>query len=228
MKKLQKMNEAAWLCGVIFCALGVALCTKANFGLSMIAAPAYIIHKFMEAFLPWYSQGTSEYIWQTVLLVIMCIIVKRFKPKYLLTFACAVIFGLAVDGCLFLLGGGAPYESMIVRIIAFAIGEVITAVAIACYFRTSLPLCVYELVVSEISKKYNIEVGKVKQANDIIMLVISIAFALLLTRSFTGIGIGTVVITLVNAPLISFFGKVLDKLCDFSPRFPKLVEFTKL
>lgn len=228
MKKLQKMNEAAWLCGVIFCALGVALCTKANFGLSMIAAPAYIIHKFMEAFLPWYSQGTSEYIWQTVLLVIMCIIVKRFKPKYLLTFACAVIFGLAVDVCLFLLGGGAPYESMIVRIIAFAIGEVITAVAIACYFRTSLPLCVYELVVSEISKKYNIEVGKVKQANDIIMLVISIAFALLLTRSFTGIGIGTVVITLVNAPLISFFGKVLDKLCDFSPRFPKLVEFTKL
>lgn len=228
MKKLQKMNEAAWLCGVLFCALGVALCTKANFGLSMIAAPAYIIHKFMEAFLPWYSQGTSEYIWQTVLLVIMCIIVKRFKPKYLLTFACAVIFGLAVDGCLFLLGGGAPYESMIVRIIAFAIGEVITAVAIACYFRTSLPLCVYELVVSEISKKYNIEVGKVKQANDIIMFVLSIAFALLLTRSFTGIGIGTVVITLVNAPLISFFGKVLDKLCDFSPRFPKLVEFTKL
>ena len=228
MKKLQKMNEAAWLCGVIFCALGVALCTKANFGLSMIAAPAYIIHKFMEVFLPWYSQGTSEYIWQTVLLVIMCIIVKRFKPKYLLTFACAVIFGLAVDGCLFLLGGGAPYESMIVRIIAFAIGEVITAVAIACYFRTSLPLCVYELVVSEISKKYNIEVGKVKQANDIIMLMISIVFALLLTRSFTGIGIGTVVITLVNAPLISFFGKVLDKLCDFSPRFPKLVEFTKL
>lgn len=222
------MNEAAWLCGVLFCAFGVALCTKANFGLSMIAAPAYIIHKFMETFLPWYTQGTSEYIWQAILLVIMCIIVKRFKAKYLLTFACAVIFGLAVDGCLFLLGGGAPYESIAVRIIAFAFGEVITAIAIACYFRTSLPLCVYELVVSEISKRYNIEVGKVKQANDIIMFALSIALALLLNRSFTGIGIGTVVITLVNAPLIGFFGKVLDKLCDFSPRFPKFVELTRL
>ena len=221
------MNEAAWLFGMIFCALGVALCTKANFGLSMIAAPPYIIHRFVINFLPWYSQGTSEYVWQTALLVIMCIIVKRFKPKYLLTFACAVIFGLALDGALFLLGSGTPYESIIVRIIAFIIGEAITAVAIALYFRTSLPLCVYELVVSEISKRYNIEIGKVKQANDIIMFAISVILALI-NRSLSGIGIGTVLITLINAPLIAFAGKCLDKFCDFSPRFPKLIEFAKI
>jgi len=228
VKKLSKMNEAAWLFGMIFCAMGVALCTKANFGLSMIAAPAYIIHKFAISFFPWYSQGTSEYIWQTVLLIIMCIIVKRFKPKYLLTFACAIIFGLAVDTSLYLLGGGAPYESMIARIIAFAVGEIITTVAIALYFRTSLPLCVYELVVSEISQRYGHNIGKVKQANDIIMFAISVLLALLLNRSFDGIGIGTVVITVVNAPLISLFGKLLDKICDFSPRFPKLVDFAKI
>ena len=227
MKKLTKMNEAAWLLGMIVCARGVALCTKANFGLSMIAAPPYIIHRFVEEFLPWYTQGTSEYIWQTVLLVIMCIIVKRFKPKYLLTFACAIIFGLALDGALFLLGGGAPYESLAARIVAFIIGEAITAVAIACYFRTSLPLCVYELVVSEISKKYNIEIGKVKQVNDIVMFSLSIILAAI-NQSFAGIGIGTVLITLINAPLIAFAGKMLDKFCDFSPRFPKLIEITKI
>ncbi len=227
MKKLQKMNEAAWLCGIMLCALGVALCTKANLGLSMIAAPPYIIHKFAENFFAWYTQGTSEYIWEGFLLIIMCIAVQRFKPKYLLSFVTAVIFGLTLDGFLFLLGGGTPYESVIARIIAFSVGEIITGIAIACYFRTSLPLCVYELVVAEISKRYNIAVDKVKQANDIIMFAITILLALL-AKSFDGIGIGTVIITLVNAPLISLFGKLLDKYCEFSPRFPKFAEIVKL
>ena len=228
MKKINKMNEVAWLCGTLCCAFGVALCTKANFGLSMIAAPAYIIHVFMQEFFSWYTQGTSEYIWQTLLLVVLCIIVRRFKVKYLLTFACAVIFGFAVDGFLFLLGGGAPYDSMLVRIIAFVLGEVITAFAIACNFRTSLPLPVYELLVTETAKRYNIATDKVKQANDIIMLALSVILAFALNQSFKGIGIGTIIITAVNAPIIMGIGKVLDKYCDFSPRFPKLVDKIKI
>ena len=228
MKKLQKMNEAAWLCGVLLCAFGVALATKANFGLSMIAAPPYIIHVFMEKFFSWYSQGTSEYIWQGILLVVMCLIVRRFKAKYLLTFACAVVFGLAGDGFLWLLGGGAPYETMEARIIAFIISELITAVAIACYFRTDMPLPVYELVVAEIAKCYSLTIHKVKQTNDIIMLVLSVAFAFLLNRSWQGIGVGTVIITLVNASLITLAGKIMDKYIDFSPRFPKFIEKIKV
>lgn len=227
MRKLQKMNEIAWACGVLLCAFGVALATKANFGLSMIAAPPYIIHMCMENFFPWYSQGTSEYIWQGVLLIVMCIIVRRFRVKYLLTFGCAVIFGLAVDGFLWLLGGGAAYTTLTARIIAFTISEIITAIAIACYFRTDMPLPVYELVVSEIAKCYSLDMNKVKQVNDIIMLVISVVLALVLNRSFAGIGIGTIIITLVNASLIALAGKIMDKYCDFSPRFPRLITWLK-
>lgn len=227
MKKLQKMNEAAWLFGVLLCAFGVALATKANLGLSMIAAPPYIIHIFMENFFPWYSQGTSEYIWQGVLLLAMCIIVRRFRVKYLLTFACAVIFGLAVDGFLWLLGGSAAYATLAARIAAFALSEIITAVAIACYFRTDLPLPVYELVVSEIAKCYSLNMNKVKQVNDILMLVLSVVLAFALNRSFAGIGIGTIIITLVNASLIALAGKILDTYCDFSPRFPRVIAWLK-
>ncbi|MBQ6614148.1 MAG: hypothetical protein IIX18_02390 [Clostridia bacterium] len=228
MKKISKMNEAAWLAGVLCCAFGVALATKANFGLSMIAAPPYIIHLFFKNIFPWYTQGTSEYIWQGILLAILCVIVRRFKAKYLLTFACAIIFGLAVDGFLLILGGGGAYETITARIIAFVLSEIITAFAIACYFRTDMPLPVYELVVSEISKCYKIEINKVKQTNDIIMLVLSVMFALLLNRSFAGIGVGTIIITLINASLIAFIGKLLDKYFDFSPRFPKLIELLKV
>lgn len=164
---------------------------------------------------------------QGVLLLAMCIIVRRFRVKYLLTFVCAVIFGLAVDGFLWLLGGSAAYATLAARIAAFCISEVITAVAIACYFRTDLPLPVYELVVSEIAKCYSLNMNKVKQANDLIMLALSLILAFVLNRSFAGIGIGTIIITLVNASLIALAGKILDTYCDFSPRFPRVIAWLK-
>ena len=88
MKKISRMNEAAWVIGIVGCALGVCLCTKADFGLSMIAAPPYIFHLALRDRLPWYTQGTSEYLWQGVLLLVMCVATGRFRWKYLLSFDC--------------------------------------------------------------------------------------------------------------------------------------------
>lgn len=51
---LKKMNEAAWLLGIVFCALGVCLLTKAGFGLSMVSAAAYILHLRVVQFLPFF------------------------------------------------------------------------------------------------------------------------------------------------------------------------------
>ena len=39
MKKIQKSAELLWVFGIVFVALGVAICSKANLGVSMIAAP---------------------------------------------------------------------------------------------------------------------------------------------------------------------------------------------
>ena len=173
MRKIGKMNEAAWVLGIILCALGVALCTKANWGLSMIAAPPYILHlKFVEIF-PWYSQGTSEYIWQFVQLILTCLIVRRFSPKYLLSFGTGILFGLTLDVWLTILGGGNPYASVAVRILAFAGGLILTDIAIAFFFRTKLPLQIYELTVSEVTKRYHLPITRVKFVYDAVMLIIS-------------------------------------------------------
>lgn len=228
MKKIGKMNEAAWLLGILFCSLGVALCTKADFGLSMIAAPPYILHLKMVQYFSWWSQGTSEYIWQGFLLVFMCIILRRFQVKYLLCFATAVLFGFALDGWFLLFGGNGAYDSMAVRILCFAAGEVITALAIAFYFKTDMPLQIYELLVTQIADKWKLTTARVKQANDIIMFVLSTVLAFALTGGFNGVGIGTIVITLVNAPLIQLFSKLLDKLFCFDACVPKLVEKLKV
>lgn len=224
MRKIGKMNEAAWMLGIILCALGVALCTKAGFGLSMIAAPTYIIHVKMTSFFSWYTQGTSEYLFQGAMLVAMCFAVRRFRLRYLLSFVTAILSGLAIDGWLFVLSGNGTYDAMACRIIAFILGELITTLAVAFFFRTRMPLQMYELFVKEIAKRYNFSVNKVKLIYDICALCLSVALALLLNKSLQGVGVGTIIITAVNAPLISLFGKILDKFFDFDPKFPKLIE----
>ena len=60
--------------------------------------------------------------------------------------------------------------------------------------------------------------------NDIVMLVLSAVLAFVLTGGFNGFGPGTILITFINAPLIAFFGKIIDRNFTFEPRFPKLTK----
>lgn len=194
---LKKMNEAAWLLGIVFCALGVCLLTKAGFGLSMVSAAAYILHLKVVQFLPFFSQGMSEYVFQALLLLVLCLAIQRFNWRYLLSFASAVIFG-------------------------FVLGELFTAISIAFFFRTGWPLEIYELFCTELARRHDWNMNRVKQCYDIAMLTLSVLLALILNHNLQGLGAATVIITFVNAPLITLFGKLLDKLFAFEPLLPIL------
>ena len=220
-KKISRMNEAAWFLGILICTLGVVLCIKADFGVSMIAAPAVILQKWLSGFWPWLTNGMCEYAVQGIVLVITCLAVWRFRPKYLLSFGTAVICGFAIDMWLLFFGGNGAYTELWLRIVTFILGELTTAIGIAFFFRTNWPIQVYELAVCEIADKYNFNKNKVKLVFDISFFVISAAMSLLLTGGFNGFGIGTVIITFVNAPLIAFFGKILDRFFVFDSLFPR-------
>ena len=105
MKKLNRTNELLWLFGIIFVALGVAICSKADLGVSMIAAPAFVVSEALLTLSSFFSVGVTEYLLQGALLVVMCVIVRRFNWKYLLAFAVAVIYGYTLNFFIWLLGG---------------------------------------------------------------------------------------------------------------------------
>ena len=233
MKKFNKMNELAWCFGILFISLGVFLVTKAGFGVSMVVAPAYIVHLAVEKLLPWYSFGTSEYILQGVLLAAMCIIIRRFNWRYLLSFATAVIYGLILDLWFALFGSSAPYTALWARILSLAAGVVITSLAIALFFRTYLPQQVYELFVSQVSARFGKKTERFKLWYDVSSLLIAVILALVVSHRFEDIrftdciGIGTIVCTVFNALMISLCGKALDKLFGFAPALPKLQQALK-
>ena len=176
----------------------------------------------------------TEYVLQGILLILLCIIIRKFNWKFLLAFLVAFIYGYVLDFFLFVLSG-VNFSTVYLRWIMLLIGDCITAFGVACFFRTYLSLQVYELFVSAFSKTYKKNINAVKWIFDITLLVISITLALILFRDITyfdfstithssyhSIGLGTILTTIINSPIITIMGKFIDKIFNPTPLFPKL------
>ena len=237
MAKIKKSSELMWIFGTIFVALGVAVCSKADLGVSMIAAPAFILAEALSMLWGGFTVGVVEYIFQGLLLIILCFIIKRFRWKYLLAFLVAVIYGYTLDLFLFLLKD-VVINAVYVRYILLIVGDFLVAFGVASFFRTYLPLQVYELFVSETAKVYNFAISKVKYIFDGVLLVVSLILAFTLfgdvkTFDFTSIwyssyhsiGLGTIITTIINSPIIALMGKLIDKCFGHEPLFPKWKAF---
>ena len=74
-KKFRLSREAAYVWATIVLPLAVAMMAKANLGLSMIAAPTYIVSEKV-SFL---SYGQAEYIFQAIILLLMSAVVGKFR-----------------------------------------------------------------------------------------------------------------------------------------------------
>jgi len=84
MKKKTFYTELAYVVGIITLAIGTALMEKASFGMSMVVAPAYIIHLKVSEVLPFFSFGMAEYTLQAVLLMLMMLSMQFIKHAKML------------------------------------------------------------------------------------------------------------------------------------------------
>ena len=209
--------EVSYLMGLVLLAFGASLMTRADFGLSMIVAPAFIISEFFS----FMTFGMAEYLFQALLLILLVVFVRRFKFTYLLSFFTAVCYGLMLDGCLYLLAFLGEIN-IAVRIMFYLIGLFATSLGVAFMFHTYISAEVYELFVKEATGRFGWKIGVVKTVYDCTSLVLSVlmSFAFFGFGHFKGIGIGTLFCAIVNGKLISAFGSFLEKRYEFVDRFP--------
>ena len=232
--KIKKSSELLWVFGIVFVALGVSICSKADLGVSMIAAPAFVLYEAVTPFWSGLSVGMMEYIIQGVLLLLLCLVVRRFDWRYLLAFAVAVIYGYTLNFFLWLLGG-VSFDEPWLRWVMLIVGDIVTAFGVACFFCTYMPLQVYELFVAELAAKFHIDINRVKLGFDLSLLVLSILLAVTLFgdvttfdwttisySSFHSIGLGTLITTTINSPIIAMMRRLLDRVFDPTPLFPTL------
>lgn len=100
MKKASFYTELAYLFGIAGLALGTAFMEKANMGISMVVAPAYLIHLKLSKIWTFVTFGMAEYTLQVCLLIIMVIVLRKFKISYLFSFVTAIIYAFTLDGCM--------------------------------------------------------------------------------------------------------------------------------
>ena len=216
MKKKTFYSELCYVFALIIIAFGSAFAEKANFGMSMVVAPAYILHLKISQFLPWFSFGVAEYFFQGLLVLITVIVMRKFKVTYLFSFVTAIIYGTFLDLAMSIISGF-PEDTLLLRIVWYIIGALLCSFAVSLFFHTYLSPEAYELIVKELSSKFNWNINKVKTSYDCTSAGLSIvlSFVFFGFGVFRGIGVGTVISALMNGFLISRFSKLLERSFKF-------------
>ena len=220
MKKKTFYTEIAYFVGILFLSVGTAFMERSNFGLSMVVAPAYILHVKISEFLPFFTFGTAGYCLQALLILSIIAITRKFKITYLFSFMTAVLNGYALDGAIFLLGL-VDANGIFFRIACYVIGTLIASVGISLLLRPYVSPEAYDVFVKEVSAHYGKSFGKFKTAYDLASLVVSVALSFIFFGfgTFVGIGWGTLVCAFLNGFLISTMTKLCNKLFVFRDAF---------
>lgn len=220
MKKRVFYTEISYVLGLVIMAFAAAFTEKADFGMSMVVAPAYILHLKVSEFLPWFSFGVAEYIFQGVLILITIIVMRKFKLSYLFSFVTAILYGTCLDGAMALISA-LPENTIAVRIIWYILGTILCSFAVSLFFHTYLSPEAYELIVKEVSQRFNLNINRVKTSYDCISVVLGMvmSFTFFGFGVFKGVGLGTVFCALINGFLIGRFSTLLEKHFDFKNKF---------
>lgn len=209
-------NELAYIVGIIAVAFGVAFMEKANFGVSMVVAPAYLLYLKLSPSYPFFTFGMAEYTLQAVLLVAMMIILRKFKLSYLFSFVTAVVYGFTLDFCMWSVNG-IDAQPVWARLVMFLGGMVLCSIGISFFFHSYISPEVYELFVKEVSIHIGMDINRFKTIYDCSSCAISIAmsFAFFGMWHFEGVKLGTVFCALVNGSMIGAVSKFLESHFEF-------------
>ena len=211
MKKKVFYTEMAYALGIVILALGTALMEKANFGMSMVVAPAYLLHLKIVKTLPFFSFGMAEYTLQAAILLLLGLAMRRFKMSYLFSFCTAVIYGLALDGVM-MLTAGFPAEAMALRVVYYLLGMLLCSIGVSLLFHTYIAPEAYELFVKEVSAKIGMDIHRFKTLYDCVSCGIGVvlSFAFFGLWHFEGVKLGTILCALINGSIIGWCTKMFE------------------
>lgn len=213
VKKIRLSHEVVYVLGAVILALATAMLSAADFGLSVIVSPAYLISLKV----PFLSFGQAEYVVQGILFVVFCLGMKKVKLLYFGAFLSGVIYGFILDIWRMVIPhfnpelyppGSLPMQ---IRAAYFVVGFFINALGATLYFKNRYYPQVYEFFVKGISEKYQIELSRFKLCFDMAFLVITLVLMLTMFRRLVGIGVGTLIMACCNGPMIGAIGRWFDR-----------------
>lgn len=220
MNKKAISSEIIYVLAIVILAFAVNLMSMANLGMSMIVCPAYIISEKFD----FLTYGQAEYLIATMVFIIFCLVMKRFKISYLLSYLTGILYALFSDLIKILVPifNQNLTISMNMKIGYFFIGMILSGLAVALFYKIYLYPQVYDFFIKVVAQKYQISIKIFKTCFDCSFLVISFVMSYALFGKLVGIGIGTVIMACCNGMMIEQFQKIIDQYFVCIPYFQKL------
>lgn len=191
--------------GLIVTALGLAICVRADLGISPITTLAFALNK---AF-PSLTLGTYVFFQHIVFFILtVALLRKDFKPFQLLQLPCSFLFGYFVDFWEILLRG-LTLNLYISRVILLLIGCAVVALGFSMSFTSRVALEANTAFLNALSQRTGKPYSTLKTLTDVLIVVMAAAVGLIFLRTIVGIREGTVVAALIVGPVAGFFNKRL-------------------
>lgn len=207
--KLTIRGELTLIVIIIINSLGVVLMLHSGSGISAISSVPYA---FSEVF-PKLTLGTWTYLFQSLLILTLMVLRKKFIPEYLFSFVIGFFFGKMVDIHQAWVSQ-LPY-TIPLRVVYFVLSYLIICFGIALSNRCKMPIIPTDLFPRELADILRREYSKIKVPFDVICLFITGFMTFLCLGHIMGLGVGTVLAAFTMGKVIGIIGKEMDKKVQF-------------
>ena len=216
--KLTIRGELTLILVVIINSLGVVLMLHSGSGISAISSVPYA---FSEVF-PKLTLGTWTYIFQSLLILTLMVLRKKFIPEYLFSFVIGFFFGKMVD--IHEIWINTLPLTIPLRVFYFVASYLILCFGIALSNRCKLPVIPTDLFPRDLSEIIKKPYSKVKITFDVTCLFITACMTFLCLGHISGLGIGTVAAAFTMGKTIGVIGDAIDKKVEFVSVLSKKIQ----
>lgn len=205
-------GELALLVGLMCNSLAVTLIIRSGMGLSVVSGVPYVL----SLILPVLSVGLWNAVMQCAWLLVLMLVLRRFRPGYIASFVLAILFGYLLDFWAWALAG-LP-DPLALRILYFAGGYLSMCTGVSFMIRCKLPVLPFDTVPREFILVKQVPVRIARTGFDLINLVLMLALGLICLGYPAGIGVGTIFNALLMGTGTGFIVDFLDRHLDIQPK----------
>lgn len=188
-----------YLIGLFILTSGISLSIYANLGVSPGSVFPYAL-----TLATGISVGIMTIFTNMGFIFIQWILTKKFNlQSYILQMVLAFLFGFFTDLTLWLVRHILPApESLLLATTYLLLSLFIVAVGLLFYVNTGLLMMPYDTLIAVVSKTFHMDFSKAKVICDLINVIVSLIFCLIVLQNFGSVGFGTLIAAI-------FIGKIL-------------------
>lgn len=203
-EQLTTKNIILLISGVLMTALAVTIYVVSNLGVSTVSSIPLVLNVTF----PSISLGMTTIIFQAVLILILCML-YGLKVKYLVSMLLGVLFGTVVD-VFFKVWDYIPLHAL-PNYITLLLALLLLPLGVSLAIRSKLTALPFDLIVSEIAAFQAKEISTIKIWFDVSCVITTLSLSVIFHQKIIGIGIGTIIATLLTGKLIQIFLKLGNK-----------------